>query len=128
MPASGTFDLDSETKLPYDTQELGALVTKSIFLKKRLGNPTPRIYESTAGLINAIGTPGEGIEYLIEKKLPIFLKANQSVIVSIGGNGDQEFKLLAERLEKIKEIKAIELDLSCPNNEDNVIINLCHRI
>jgi dihydroorotate dehydrogenase (NAD+) catalytic subunit len=122
MPASGTFDLDEKTKLPFDIQELGAVLTKSIFLKKRLGNPTPRIYESTAGLINALGTPGEGIDYLIKKKLPIFLKANQVVIVSIGGNLEKEFRLLAERLEKVKGISALELDLSCPNNEDNVII------
>ena len=122
MPASGTFDLDGSTQLPYDTKKLGAIVAKSVFLKRRLGNPSPRIFESTAGLINALGTPGEGVEYLIKKKLPVFQKANQTVIVSIGGDGAKEFKLLAERLDQVEGIAAIELDLSCPNNEDNIII------
>ena len=122
MPASGTFDLYEENNLPYDTKVLGAVITKTIFLEKRLGNPPPRICESTSGLINSLGTPGEGVEYLIKKKLPVFQKANQTVIVSIGGNGVKEFKLLAERLDQVEGIDAIELDLSCPNNEDNIII------
>jgi len=122
IPASGTFDLYEDNNLPYDTEVLGAVMTKSIFLKKRVGNPPPRICESTSGLINSLGTPGEGVEYLIKKKLPVFQKANQTVIVSIGGNGVKEFKLLTERLAKVDGIAAIELDLSCPNNEDNIII------
>jgi len=122
IPASGTFDLYENNPLPYDTKRLGAVMTKSIFLEKRLGNLPPRICETTSGLINALGTPGEGVEYLIKKKLPVFQKANQTVIVSIGGDGAKEFKLLAERLDKVEGIDAIELDLSCPNNEDNIII------
>ena len=122
MPASGTFDLYENMPLPYDVKRLGAVMIKSIFLEKRLGNPPPRICESASGLINALGTPGEGVEYLIKKKLPVFQKANQTVIVSIGGNGVKEFKLLAERLDQVEGIDAIELDLSCPNNEDNIII------
>jgi len=122
MPASGTFDLYEDNNLPYDTKVLGAVITKTIFLEKRLGNPPPRICESTSGLINSLGTPGEGVEYLIKKKLPVFQKANQTVIVSIGGDGVKEFKLLAKRLDQVKGIDAIELDLSCPNNEDNIII------
>jgi dihydroorotate dehydrogenase (NAD+) catalytic subunit len=122
IPASGTFDLFEDNHLPYDTKVLGAVMTKSIFLKKRLGNPLPRICESTSGLINALGTPGGGVEYLIKKKLPVFQKANQTVIVSIGGDGAKEFKLLVERLDKVEGIAALELDLSCPNNEDNIII------
>lgn len=122
MPASGTFDLYEDNHLPYDTKVLGAVITKTIFLKRRLGNPLPRICESAAGLINALGTPGEGVEYLIKNKLPVFQKANKTVIVSIGGNGIKEFKLLAERLNKVEGIAALELDLSCPNNEDNIII------
>ena len=122
IPASGTFDLYENNPLPYDTKRLGAVMTKSIFLEKRLGNLPPRICETTSGLINALGTPGEGVEYLIKKKLPVFQKANQTVIVSIGGNGVKEFKLLAEQLDQVEGIDAIELDLSCPNNEDNIII------
>jgi len=122
IPASGLFDLDGHTQLPYNPKILGAVMTKSIFLKRRLGNPLPRICESAAGLINALGTPGEGVEYLIKNKLPVFQKANKTVIVSIGGNGTKEFKLLAERLDKVEGIAALELDLSCPNNEANIII------
>ncbi len=122
MPASGTFDLYENMPFPYDVKRLGAVITKSIFLEKRFGNPSPRICESTSGLINALGTPGKGVEYLIKKKLPVFQKANQTVIVSIGGNGLKEFKLLAERLEQVEGIGAIELDLSCPSNENNIIV------
>src|SRR4030042_4289686 len=122
MPASGTFDLYEDNHLPYYTKVLGAVITKTIFLERRLGNPSPRICESASGLINALGTPGEGVEYLIKNKLPVFQKANKTVIVSIGGDGAKEFKLLAERLDKVEGIAALELDLSCPNNEDNIII------
>lgn len=117
MPASGTFDLDEATQLPYDTKKLGAIVTKSISLKRNLGNPPPRICESTAGLINAVGLPSGGIEHFIKRKLPILRKANSKIIVSLADFNIKNFILLAKRIEKIKEVDALELDFACPHTD-----------
>ena len=116
MPASGTFDLDEKISLPYDTRELGAIITKSIALKRNSGNPPPRISESSAGLINAIGVPSEGIDWFVQNKLPIFKKANTPIIASIAGFSIKEFILLAEKIDKLKEVAALELDFACPHS------------
>jgi len=116
MPASGTFDLDEKISLPYDTRELGAIITKSIALKRNSGNPPPRICESSAGLINAIGVPSEGIDWFVQNKLPIFKKANTPIIASIAGFSIKEFILLAEKIDKLKEVAALELDFACPHS------------
>ncbi len=117
IPAAGTFDLDYNTQLPYDTKILGAVMTKSITLKQNLGNLPPRIFESAAGLINAIGGSSEGIENFIQQKLPLFRKANSKIIMSTAGFNLKEFILLTKRVEKLKEIDAIELDFSCPHTD-----------
>ena len=117
IPASGTFDLDEHIQLPYDTRILGAVMTKSIPLEKNLGNPPPRICESVAGLINAVGLASEGIENFITQKLPLFKKANSTIIASIAGFDLEGFILLAKKVDKLKEINAIELDLSCPHTD-----------
>src|SRR3989338_8896771 len=116
MVASGTFGYAEEFKDLIDLRKLGAIVTKTIPLKPRQGNPPPRTCETPAGLLNSIGLENPGIERFIQEKLPFLKKIGVPLIVSIASEGDsEEFVSLARRLDKIREVSAIELNISCPN-------------
>jgi dihydroorotate dehydrogenase (NAD+) catalytic subunit len=116
MVASGTFGYAEEFKNFLDLQQLGAIVSKTITLKPRQGNSTPRTCETPAGMLNSIGLENPGLEKFITEKLPILKKIGVPIIVSIASEKDPgEFVALAKRLDKIKEISAIELNISCPN-------------
>ena len=116
MVASGTFGYAEEFKDFIDLKKLGAIITKTITLKPRMGNPPPRTCETPAGLLNSIGLENPGIERFLQEKLPFLKKTGAPIIVSIASERDtDEFITLARRLDKIKEISAIELNISCPN-------------
>lgn len=116
MVASGTFGYAEEFKDFIDLKELGAIVTKTVTLKPRKGNPGPRTCETPAGLLNSIGLENPGVDKFISEKLPIIKKTGVPVIVSIASEGDPgEFILLARKLDKINAVSAIELNISCPN-------------
>lgn len=116
MVASGTFGYAEEFKGFLDLSKLGAIVTKTITLKPRSGNPPPRTCETPAGLLNSIGLENPGWEVFIREKLPVLKKTDVPIIVSIASEaGPEEFVELAKRINKIKEIAAIELNISCPN-------------
>jgi dihydroorotate dehydrogenase (NAD+) catalytic subunit len=114
--ASGTFGYAEEFSGFIDLKQLGAIVTKTITLKPRQGNPPPRTCETPAGMLNSIGLENPGLEVFIREKLPLLKKTGVPIIVSISSEDDpQEFIALARRLDKIKEVAAIELNISCPN-------------
>ncbi|MCM8770673.1 MAG: dihydroorotate dehydrogenase [Candidatus Omnitrophica bacterium] len=114
--ASGTFGYAEEFKDFINLKKLGAIFTKTITLKPRLGNPPPRTCETPAGMLNSIGLENPGIEGFIKEKLPFLKKIGVPIIVSIASEaGADEFMVLARRLDKIKEVAAIELNISCPN-------------
>ena len=116
MVASGTFGYAEEFSDVIDLKKLGAIVTKTITLKPREGNPNPRTCETPAGMLNSIGLENPGIDKFIKDKLPVLKKIGVPVIMSIASEDDpEEFVLLARRLDKIKEVAAIELNISCPN-------------
>jgi len=115
MPASGTFDIKCTLLNEKQLNKLGAIVPKSIAFKKREGNPGPRICETDCGLLNAVGVPSKGVEYFVKEELPLLEKANNIIIVSLVGNRIEDFCNLAEYLNKIKAISALEINLSCPN-------------
>ncbi|MDO8747788.1 MAG: dihydroorotate dehydrogenase [Candidatus Omnitrophota bacterium] len=120
MVASGTFGYAEEFKDFIDLKKLGAIVTKTITLKPRMGNPPPRTCETPAGLLNSIGLENPGIDKFIQEKLPFLRKIGVPLIVSIASEGDsEEFVSLARRLDKIPEVSAIELNISCPNIKSN---------
>ncbi len=121
MVASGTFGYSEEFTDFFNPKELGAIVTKTITLKPRQGNPAPRTCETPAGLLNSIGLENPGIEVFIRQKMPLLKKIGVPVIVSVSSEDDpDEFIALAERLDKIKEVAAIELNISCPNIQGKV--------
>jgi len=116
MVSSGTFGYAEEFKDFIDLRKLGAIVSKTVTVSPRRGNPSPRTCEAPAGMLNSIGLENPGIDAFIEKKLPVLAKAGPPVIVSISSIDDpDEFVLLARKLDKIKAVAAVELNISCPN-------------
>ena len=116
MVASGTFGYAEEFKAFLNLKELGAIVTKTITLKPRQGNPSPRTCETPSGMLNSIGLENPGLEVFVREKFPLLKKIGIPIIVSIASeDGPEEFVTLAKRLDKIKEVAAIELNISCPN-------------
>ncbi|MBI1976830.1 MAG: dihydroorotate dehydrogenase [Candidatus Omnitrophica bacterium] len=115
MVASGTFGYGKEAERFTDVRKLGAIVAKTVTLKPRVGNPPPRIAEVTAGMLNAIGLQNDGVDRFIEEKIPYLKKLGIPVVVSISGGNKEEWRELAKKFDRIKEVSAIELNLSCPN-------------
>jgi len=116
MVASGTFGYAEEFKDMVDLKNLGAIVTKTITLKPREGNLPPRTCETPAGMLNSVGLENPGISKFLNQKLPLLEKIGPPVIVSIAAEDDpEEFIVLAEKLDKVSGVSAIELNISCPN-------------
>ncbi|MEN8134852.1 MAG: dihydroorotate dehydrogenase [Thermodesulfobacteriota bacterium] len=115
MTASGTFGYGSEFADYVNLQRLGAIVVKGISLQPRPGNPPPRIVETSCGMLNAIGLENVGIEKFSSGKMPFLRKIGTPVIVNILGDSIEEYSELAEKLNDIKGISAIEVNISCPN-------------
>ncbi len=115
MVASGTFGWGREYHEYMDLNKLGAIVTKSITLKPREGNPPPRIVETPSGMLNSIGLQNEGIDYFLKEDLPFLAKLDTPTIVNIAGESVDEYAELAKILSKEPMIKGIEVNISCPN-------------
>ncbi len=113
--ASGTFGYGVEIPQLIDVNKLGALITKSITLNPRAGNPPNRIIETPSGLLNSIGLANIGVREFLDKILPQLSNLNTVIIVNIAGNSDEEYGKLIEMLNNEPVIKAFELNLSCPN-------------
>jgi dihydroorotate dehydrogenase (NAD+) catalytic subunit len=128
MAASGTFGYSEEFADFLELKKLGAIVSKTVTIKPRQGNPPPRTCETPSGLINSIGLENPGIELFLEEKLPVLRKPGIPVIVSIASEGDpEEFVVLAKQLDKISAVAAIELNISCPNIKSHAASRLIVR-
>ncbi len=116
--ASGTYGTTDEYAGYVEPKKLGAIITKTITVKPRAGNPMPRICETSAGMLNAIGLQNKGLEDFLKNKIPYFQKLKVPLIVSIAGESVSEFSKLAETFDRLKDVvKALEVNLSCPNVE-----------
>lgn len=115
LVASGTFGHTREFEKFMNLKKLGGIVTKTITLKPRLGNPPVRIVETPSGMLNAIGLQNPGVEKFIAEKLPYLKKIGIPVVVSVMGYTVDEFVGVVKRLEKETGIDGYELNLSCPN-------------
>lgn len=113
--ASGTFGFAEEFKDFFDISLLGAVVTKTITLEQRLGNPPPRLAETPSGLLNSIGLQNPGLEGFLKEKMPFLRTLGCPLIVSIAGRMPDEYVALAQGLNGQEGISALELNLSCPN-------------
>jgi dihydroorotate dehydrogenase (NAD+) catalytic subunit len=127
MVASGTFGYAEEFKDFIDLKKLGAIVTKTITLNPRQGNPPARTCETPSGMLNSIGLENPGLEVFVQEKLPQLMKIGSAIIVSIASEENpDEFVILAKRLDKIKRIAAIELNISCPNIKSQIAYRKSH--
>ena len=117
LVASGTFGYGEEYSEYVDLNGLGGLITKSISLHPRAGNPPPRIVETPAGMLNAIGLANVGVERFIREKLPVLSALDVPVIVNIACPSIGEYGEVTERLNECTGLAGIEVNISCPNVE-----------
>lgn len=115
MVASGTFGYGQEYEDFLDLDKIGAIVVKGISLAPRAGNPPPRIVETPAGMINAIGLENVGLDVFLQAKLPYLSEKSIPTIVNIFGNTLEEYGELARRLDGQRGVAALEINISCPN-------------
>jgi dihydroorotate dehydrogenase (NAD+) catalytic subunit len=113
--ASGTCGYADELGDFMDIGALGGFISKSITVKPRKGNATPRIVETDSGMLNAIGLANIGLDRFIEEKLPIIEKMSAAVFVNVAGETIDEYVAVVERLAGEKTISGFELNISCPN-------------
>ncbi len=119
--ASGTAGYGYELKDYIDYNEIGAFIAKGIHFKEKMGNPSPRIYETPCGMINSIGLQGIGVKKFKEKVIPFWEKYNTVFGVNVSGDDDEEFSRVVEYLNKEKRIDFFEINLSCPNLKEGGI-------
>jgi dihydroorotate dehydrogenase (NAD+) catalytic subunit len=114
MPASGCFA--HEYAAAMDLARLGALVTKSVTPKRRIGNPVPRVAETDAGMLNSIGIPSSGLLYYVDSILPRYAGVPVPLVASVSADTAEEFAAACEAL-SLPAVAAIEANISCPNIE-----------
>lgn len=115
MPASGCFGFGKEFAKLYDLSVLGAIMIKAATVETRLGNPTPRVAETSSGMLNAIGLQNPGLEKVIKEELTWLEQYNVPIIANVAGTLTEDYVEVAEKISKSPNVKAIELNISCPN-------------
>ena len=118
MLASGTVGYGNEISEFSDLNKLGAIVTKSLSLKPRKGNPPQRIVETPAGMLNAIGLANVGVEEFLKDKIPFLKKYDVPLICNIAASTMEEYVECTRILTSDETIKAFEINVSCPNVKD----------
>ncbi|MBU1096362.1 MAG: dihydroorotate dehydrogenase [Bacteroidetes bacterium] len=122
MLASGTVGYGNEISEFMDLSKIGAIVTKSVSLKPRKGNPPQRIVETPAGMLNAIGLANVGLEEFIKTKIPFLKEVNSTLICNIAAGSIEEYVECTRILNKEEIIKAFEINVSCPNVKEGGLI------
>jgi len=115
MTASGTFGYAREFNDFVQLDRLGAVAVKGISLEPRAGNPPPRVVETPAGMLNAIGLENVGVDRFISDKMPFLRGCKCRVIVNILGDSIEEYARLSEKLTGVAGIDGLEVNISCPN-------------
>lgn len=115
MPASGCFAFGIEYAQIYDISKLGAIMIKAATKEARYGNETPRVAETASGMLNAIGLQNPGIDEIINNQLKELEKYDVPIIANVAGSTIEDYIYVAERISKASNVKALELNISCPN-------------
>ena len=115
MTASGTFGYGEEYSDFIDLSQLGGILVKGTTLNHREGNPYPRMAETPSGMLNAVGLQNKGIEYFVETIYPRIKDIDTNIIVNVSGSTIEDYCAVAERVNALENIPAIELNVSCPN-------------
>ncbi|MGA7159510.1 MAG: dihydroorotate dehydrogenase [Bacteroidota bacterium] len=113
--ASGTFGYGDEVTELVDVDKLGGIMTKSLSLKPRDGNPPPRITETPSGMLNSIGLANIGVHKFIEEKIPILEKCTCAIIANIAASSVEEYCSVLELLDPYQRVDGFEINVSCPN-------------
>jgi dihydroorotate dehydrogenase (NAD+) catalytic subunit len=121
IAASGCFGYGVEYAELVDLSTLGAIVVKGLFLAEREGHPAPRIVETPAGMLNAIGLQGIGVHRFVEEKLPELRARGATVIVNVCGTTLDEYAEVSRILSDAEGVAALELNISCPNIKEGGI-------
>lgn len=115
MPASGCFAFGLEYAQFYDLSCLGAIMIKAATKERRDGNPTPRVAETSSGMLNAIGLQNPGVHVILEEKLPLLTQFDVPIIANVAGSSVEDYAYVAEHISKAPNVHALELNISCPN-------------
>lgn len=115
MTASGTFGYGEEFEQLIDLNRLGGICVKGTTLEERQGNKMPRIFETSGGMLNAIGFQNVGIDRFISEKYPYLRQLKAKTFVNMTANSVEEFGELAKKLDALEDIGGVEVNISCPN-------------
>lgn len=115
MPASGCFAFGLEYSEFYDISKLGAIMIKAATKEPRFGNPTPRVAETASGMLNAIGLQNPGVDEIVKNQLKELEKYDVPIIANVAGSDIEDYIYVAEKISKAANVKALELNISCPN-------------
>ena len=115
LVASGTYGYGDDVVELADVNKLGAIITKSLSLKGRPGNPPPRIVETPSGMLNSIGLANIGVHRFITEKLPFLRALSTTVVGNIAASSIDEYCAVLDILEETGDIDAYEINVSCPN-------------
>lgn len=115
LTASGTFGYGKEFSDFINLDRLGGFIVKGTTLEPRQGNDYPRMVETPSGMLNAVGLQNKGVDYFIENIYPELTKYTSEIIVNISGSSVEDYAKVAEKLNELPRINAIEVNISCPN-------------
>lgn len=115
LTASGTFGYGEEFADFIDLNRLGGFIVKGTTLEPRQGNDYPRMVETPSGMLNAVGLQNKGVDYFIENIYPRLTEYRSEIIVNISGSSVDDYAKVAEKLNALPRINAIEVNISCPN-------------
>ncbi|MBY6050419.1 dihydroorotate dehydrogenase [Cytobacillus firmus] len=115
MPASGCFGFGREFSQLYDLSQLGAIMIKATTLEPRFGNPTPRVAETSAGMLNAIGLQNPGLEKVVNEELVWLEQYDVPIIANVAGSREEDYIAVARKISASPNVHALELNISCPN-------------
>lgn len=115
MPASGCFGFGKEYSQFYDLSLLGAIMIKATTVEPRFGNPTPRVAETSSGMLNAIGLQNPGLEKVVSEELPWLAQYDVPIIANVAGSMEEDYVAVAKEISKQPNVHALELNISCPN-------------
>ena len=115
LTASGTFGYGEEFGDFMDLSRLGGFIVKGTTLEPREGNPYPRMAETPSGMLNAVGLQNKGVDYFVEHIYPRIVSYDSEIVVNVSGAKIEDYVGVCERLSPLERIRAIEVNISCPN-------------
>lgn len=120
MPASGCFGFGRDYAKFYDLSLLGGIAIKAVSVEPRSGNDTPRVAETAAGMLNSIGLQNPGLDAVIANELKFLEQYDTRIFVNVVGNTVEDYCTVVEKISKVSNVDAIELNVSCPNVKNGI--------